>query len=324
MNDLKKILQENFEDNSLKEFNIIKPNSIDSDLINIIEMKEFEKTITCCICSHIPLDPKCCKQCRNIYCNVCIKKLNPNSNCPTCKKNLVIDEFDQAARRMLDKIPITCPNNGCEMRIIVENINRHMKDCDFSYFKCKLCSATMPKQNISKHKLECSKMKAKCNKCEAYVFVKDCISHLELHNSIAETCSKIDGIEDEIRKFVESKMMLIDKLANYEKSFIDTCIDSFKLPIINSNYKVITSRNSIDTDTDTFRPLSSTNSISKFKENSFKENLNNTTLKNENHKNLKSSLVQDNKSRNTSIIFNTTSKDSQSKSIFSNFNSKPK
>lgn len=109
----------------------------------------------------------CISQCRNghIMCSSCHERIvqGPKAACPTCRMKLGrVAPFcrNMLAEKVLAKIPMDCPNDGCTAKVEFRELNHH-KDhvCPFRKLECKYkplgCDVRLTPAEMEKHTKEC-------------------------------------------------------------------------------------------------------------------------------------------------------------------------
>ena len=86
--------------------------------------KIVEELATCPICIDISADAVECDSCGNVFCDNCVKKL-ARIECPKCKKFNFFTRPSLFARRLINQLPATCPND-CKAELIREQVASHL------------------------------------------------------------------------------------------------------------------------------------------------------------------------------------------------------
>ncbi len=136
----------NSEENK-KQPSIYKADS-DLDLKFFKDQTEASNYI-CPLCKILPnpstgVDTICCGQ---IYCKKCIKQwMKDNTKCPSCNekfhekgdKNLrQIKDKNTILYKIIGKLILKCPNEGCNWEGLWENLENHFNECDKQLQECK-------------------------------------------------------------------------------------------------------------------------------------------------------------------------------------------
>lgn len=154
----------------------------------LIQDKSISETMTCPLCLGIVIDPKCCNQCKHVFCNKCLEELvksqNKQCKCPLCKIDLKISNLDSYAKRLMDSIQIKCFNNGCNIFINYGDYDIHLKKCNKSTSKCKYCNIEYKFTDMVEHLKICPNIMVKCKKCTKDFKISEAISHIDFHDSI--------------------------------------------------------------------------------------------------------------------------------------------
>lgn len=91
-----------------------------------------EDDLTCSICLDIASDAVETDCCHHIYCHACVGSLDM---CPTCRMKLSFKP-SIIIRRMIGKMPVRCPNAGCNATTTRSNLSDHKKSCAFEMHHC--------------------------------------------------------------------------------------------------------------------------------------------------------------------------------------------
>ncbi|ETO20182.1 hypothetical protein RFI_17038 [Reticulomyxa filosa] len=109
--------------------------------------KSVEDELICAICYGIAeeaLESQCCHK---LFCETCIEELKSSESykplqCPLCRASASFQVKQEKscvskfARRLIDALPTTCPNN-CEAKNLVRgNIKQHLTQCPNSKYTC--------------------------------------------------------------------------------------------------------------------------------------------------------------------------------------------
>ncbi len=158
--------------------------------------RECLDTFKCGICENICDDPviPCCG-CDKIFCRKCLFFYydNNHNECPECKKvntelskisaigtviklkkmkcinytegctwqGKYMDYRDHITQKCPKEI-INCPFKGCIIKLKREEMESHMRDCEFLEKMCEKCSLKIPKNEIEEHKNVCLKELIPC------------------------------------------------------------------------------------------------------------------------------------------------------------------
>ena len=107
--------------------------------------------LECPVCYKIPTSIPIfqCQQ-GHIHCGDCHPKL---TTCPICRTNLNTKTRSLLAEKLLAKIPLDCPFNGCNETLYLESFNRHKINCLFQMVKCPVltCNQEFVVNDIMNH-----------------------------------------------------------------------------------------------------------------------------------------------------------------------------
>ena len=159
--------------------------------------QEYLEKYTCGICENVCDDPvyQCCG-CKQIFCKKCLLFYYDNNNkeCPECKQinnkdpisfdaiDIVIKKFKMKCinhtvnctwqgpckdykEHITKKCPkeiINCPFKGCIIKLKREEMEEHMKKCEYYEIICEKCKLKINKNDQFEHKKVCLKEKISC------------------------------------------------------------------------------------------------------------------------------------------------------------------
>lgn len=201
------------------------------------ESQEIVKDYICSLCQGILKDPVM-DQCSHVFCRKCIenylevKKTCPSNNNYILDKNKMnsikfvsqilerqtihclnkekgcdwvnkLENLDQHLQFVCKKQPVKCLNIGCDGKILKENLENHLKNCDFRTIECPDCSINIPYILQSNHTNECTKYKINCpGGCGELIQRQNVDKHLkqECNNGDVECQYKSYGCNSIIRR----------------------------------------------------------------------------------------------------------------------------
>ena len=228
------------EDNTI-ENEIIFEKEIDPELLidNSSEIDEF----FCPLCKGILNEPIIDK-CSHVFCKACFEKYyNIYKKCPISKNQINIKEITSiniiANRINKNKIKcknyikgcdwigqildmknhiindcqksiIKCPFENCNLLIMKENLDKHIKECEYRKVECEDCHNNFPFKQLIEHSSNCAKKKIDCpQKCGSIIergYQDEHIKNDCLCTSI-ECCFKKYGCSDQyMKKEFDAKM----------------------------------------------------------------------------------------------------------------------
>ncbi|CAD8207635.1 unnamed protein product [Paramecium pentaurelia] len=136
---------------------IVDPHSINQDLI-------------CVICLQLVVNPKECSQCHTLFCSECIQEsLIKNKICPKrCKEDFKVENINRIVKNLISQIKIKCLNKGCDQQMQIQNLDSHLKQCEYVLTKCQYtdCNLQDSLKNIKVHQQLCNHRTKTCEKCE--------------------------------------------------------------------------------------------------------------------------------------------------------------
>jgi len=139
--------------------------------------RKIAELFVCPICFSIPYPDNAVDhpQCGKIFCKSCLESWDAQANkCPTCKNSF--DNFHMrnlaiTLKNIMLCLIIYCPNaplnSGlCKWKGEFENLNEHMKICEYSEIECQNgCKTKIIRKDQIKHNENCLFSKAKCKFC---------------------------------------------------------------------------------------------------------------------------------------------------------------
>ena len=104
---------------------------------------EINEDVLCSICQEVPKDPRLCQNKDHIFCLAHISRhLHQNSHtCPVCRDPLTPETLRRPKgflKNYLDGLKIKCDHHdrGCPDVVRLENLQRHVDQCEFAPVKC--------------------------------------------------------------------------------------------------------------------------------------------------------------------------------------------
>merc|ERR1712179_159431 len=175
-----------------------------------MEINEIRKQLECPVCSSVPESPPI-YQCSegHLLCSFCKEKLKI---CPQCQIPC-INNRHRMAEFMLEKLPkIPCENQsgGCQHKCYEENLQEHLKVCEFK-FRCNYLKNGC-KQSFrfdfdkNKHKSQCGYQKVKCFECSNELYLHKLTDHL-INNHPSMTAFSSDPDEANFYFCVKDKSL---------------------------------------------------------------------------------------------------------------------
>ena len=137
---------------------------------------EVSKDLTCSICLNVPKDPRVCQKGDHLYClDHITRHLHEKSHtCQVCKDPLTPETLRHPGRHLkssLDQLKIKCDHHdrGCPDVVLLESLERHVDQCEFSPVKCENegCGMTINKRDKENHvKHLCHFRIPRCRDCQ--------------------------------------------------------------------------------------------------------------------------------------------------------------
>ena len=137
---------------------------------------EVSDDLICSICREVPKDPRVCQNGDHLFClDHITRHLDENSHtCPVCRDPLTPGTLEPPRRLLknsLGKLKIKCEyhDRGCPDVVQLENLQRHVDQCDFSPVKCENegCEMIINKRDKENHvKHLCRYIIPRCHDCQ--------------------------------------------------------------------------------------------------------------------------------------------------------------
>lgn len=191
--------------------------------------------LECPIDNMISLNPLMCKKCETIFCSDCIEDWKKRSNvCPMrCNPIQLISTEKTIVRQQINKIKKHCPyqKHGCLERILLSDLPRHEKTCEYRETLCDKCREVVPMINYTNHLYEvCSKNMIKCPICETYLNLEVLLKHIDdcrQKTKLCEHCCKNESISPHIceMRLVECPSCQFPELSRNVKKSYHKCIE---------------------------------------------------------------------------------------------------
>ena len=132
--------------------------------------------LICSICLEVPRDPRVCQNGDHLFClDHITRHLHENSHtCPVCRDYLTQETLRRPRvylKNSLGKLKIKCDyhDRGCPDVVLLENIQEHVDQCEFSPVKCENegCGMTINKRDKENHvKHLCHFRIPRCHDCQ--------------------------------------------------------------------------------------------------------------------------------------------------------------
>ena len=152
----------------------------------------------CAICTFVARDPQQVICCSHIYCSSCLLQHKQKSgslfNCPSCRQHLDGRYFpDGRIDREIKDLGVYCPNDECQWKGIIKNIETHITECPYQSIECSNgCGENIHRIKMETHvSEECPKRTVTCTHCEE-TGVHEIIStnaHLDVCPHFPVTCT---------------------------------------------------------------------------------------------------------------------------------------
>lgn len=144
---------------------------------SIVEAKEYEELLTCCICTELVFKRVFLK-CGHSFCKKCLDQSKVCPKCRGCKEGArdLLSEFEKA---IYAKILVEC--NQCEKQMNCQLAEKHKESCWRYSCKNKGCSDWVADQ--TRHDTMCTYKQVECGRtmCKWKGYKKDVEAHISLH-----------------------------------------------------------------------------------------------------------------------------------------------
>ncbi|KAM9944670.1 hypothetical protein ACTFIT_009385 [Dictyostelium discoideum] len=134
-----------------------------------------------------------------------------------CKQIITVEELDTHLKQCQFKF-VECPNkkNGCEIQFRfnkLEILKDHEQICDSRFEKCKHCLELIVFKNLNSHQDQCIKTLIECISCKSHIERGKLKKHLNLNcpNEIVDCAFKANGCNDQMKRVDLSQHLLISK-----------------------------------------------------------------------------------------------------------------
>lgn len=169
------------------------------DASRLQDSTPFSTNIQCVICHDIPLCPKECQNCQNLFCNDCITSwLEIKNVCPCfCSdEELKMRVAHKFIRDIISNLRVKCVNYdfGCKEYIRFENLSSHEeKSCLFRKTSCPngTCDKEILFKDCQEHASKCFEEKIQCFECKAIFSKPD----FKKHFCVLSLFQEIEGLE---------------------------------------------------------------------------------------------------------------------------------
>ncbi|CAK6967030.1 TNF receptor-associated factor 6 [Scomber scombrus] len=143
--------------------------------------------------------------CGHRFCKNCIEKSirDTGQKCPVDNEMLSEDQLfpDNFAKREILSLTVRCPNAGCDDKMELRHLEKHVVQCQFATVPCPLCQKSVRKSYLEEHKTnECLRRPVSCSDCVAcFVFEERELHELQcpFANVKCQYC-EMDLIRDQI------------------------------------------------------------------------------------------------------------------------------
>jgi hypothetical protein len=183
-------MERNSQTENLKEYDITfcppeeEMKNLTENLV-VVGHSDLVKGLLCNSCKKLLYDPVSCTECQDLFCRVCISKINEkrSSNSNLCAHSSHIN-VDKTLKNILNKISLKCPrsSHGCEKILNYEALEIHLKTCAKSLYRCKFCYFRGSIEECLIHDQTCEPSLSTCFMC------KDKIKTRKIDDHTQEVC----------------------------------------------------------------------------------------------------------------------------------------
>ena len=140
------------------------------------------KGLLCNSCKKLLYDPVSCAECQDLFCQVCISKINEksSSNSNLCAHSSQIN-VDKTLKNILNKIKLKCPrsSHGCKEILNYEALESHLKECPKSLYRCKFCDLRGSFDECKIHDQTCEPSFSTCTMCDDIIKKRKVVDHTQ-------------------------------------------------------------------------------------------------------------------------------------------------
>ncbi|CAD8123432.1 unnamed protein product [Paramecium sonneborni] len=155
----------------------------------IVDPTSINQNLFCLICQELVVDPKECSQCQNLFCSECITSwLQRGKTCPyNCSNQMQLKNPHRIVREAISQIQIRCQNQGCDEKMLLQNLDSHLLQCQYVITKCPFidCNFMNHLKQIKIHQQTCQHRTETCMKCETVHGIN------QQHDCVERLCNKL-------------------------------------------------------------------------------------------------------------------------------------
>lgn len=186
------------------------------DSLRLLEVPTALTSIQCVICHEIPLNPKECGVCQNLFCEECVGAwlaIKPVCPCFCSEEQFRPRQAHKFIRDLIGNLKMRCVNAplGCQTILRFENAANHEKNhCQFRRVPCPkgFCKEQLLLRDVEAHSEKCVVERRWCPQCKAGFTAAEFDKHqcvvalFEQARVLADRCaeneSKVRSLEEEI------------------------------------------------------------------------------------------------------------------------------
>ena len=153
------------------------------------------KLFMCEVCELILRDPQITQCCKKYVCKPCIaKEVENGAPCPvpSCQNQCMKKTFpDRDLYHDIHKSKVYCTSkeSGCEWVDTLENLEKHLLECQFHEVECQnSCGIKIQRQMFKEHEAVCKRFPIKCEQCGNLYERRDKLSHLDVCSLTKVNC----------------------------------------------------------------------------------------------------------------------------------------
>ncbi|CAB3977825.1 TNF receptor-associated factor family DDB_G0272829-like [Paramuricea clavata] len=195
----------------------------------------FMDNFSCKICLEVLHDPVQCQNNEHYFCRKCVTKhLGNSETCPLCMEQLTLETLRTVPRVILDivaqlkKPRCSHVSRGCEENVqveVFEELLLHEQTCGYAPVVCSNegCKETVNRRDKESHETEeCKFRMITCESCDEELVYVDYEKHqCTLRKEINEMKSRLDEMNDTLKRMAATQDEFIEKFKAYDKSIKD-------------------------------------------------------------------------------------------------------
>jgi hypothetical protein len=154
--------------------------------VRLLSPQDKVARVQCNICHEVLREPRSCHL-GHLFCRGCIERwLVKHATCPVDRSSLTVQALvvPALAKELTGRLKVASPNEavgrrkGCPWTGVFDEIEGHMKVCEFRIVPCKWCKKKKIAAATEAHALKCNLRLVECKLCHSSVKARDLASHL--------------------------------------------------------------------------------------------------------------------------------------------------